>query len=82
MAREFELSTPVDGTLDQAWAVITDFEAYPQWNRLVPFASGETVPGARVLLRVRGLLLDGTDDAAPRSSHRPDFSDANFIRSV
>ncbi len=54
MAREFEVSTPVDGTIDEAWAVITDFEAYPQWNRLVPFASGETMPGARVLLRVRG----------------------------
>ncbi len=54
MAREFELATPIDGTLDQAWAALTDFDAYPQWSRLVPFASGEAVPGARVLLRVRG----------------------------
>ena len=37
MAREFELSTPIDGTADQAWAVLTDFDAYPQWSRLVPF---------------------------------------------
>ncbi len=54
MAREFELDTPIDGTPDQAWAVLTDFDAYPRWNHLVPFASGATVPGARVLLRVRG----------------------------
>ncbi len=54
MAREFELSTPIDGTADQAWAVLTDFDAYPQWSRLVPFASGATVPGARVLLHIRG----------------------------
>lgn len=54
MAREFELSTPIDGTADEAWAVLTDFDAYPQWNRLVPFASGATVPGARVRGRIRG----------------------------
>ena len=54
MTRQFELSTPIDGTPDQAWAVLTDFDAYPQWSRLVPFASGATVPGERVLLHVRG----------------------------
>ena len=52
--REFELSTPIDGTVDQAWAVLTDFAAYPQWNRLVPLASGAMVPGERFLMRVRG----------------------------
>ncbi len=54
MAREFELSTRIDGTPDEAWAVLTDLDAYSQWSRLVPFASGATVPGARILLRIRG----------------------------
>ncbi len=54
MAREFELSTPIDGTPDQAWAVLTDFDAYSEWNHLVPFAQGATVPGAPVLMHVRG----------------------------
>jgi hypothetical protein len=54
MGRRFELTTPVDGTADQAWAVLTDFDAYPRWNGLVLFADGTIEPGARVLLRVRG----------------------------
>ena len=54
MPREFEFSTPIDGTPDLAWAVLTDFDAYPQWSHLIPFASGATVPGTRVLFRIRG----------------------------
>ena len=54
MSREFEFATPVDGARDAAWAVLTDFDAYPQWSHLIPFASGATVPGTRVLFRIRG----------------------------
>ena len=54
MPREFEFSTPIDGTPDVTWAVLTDFDAYSQWNHLVPFADGVTVPGTRVLFRIRG----------------------------
>ncbi|MFQ5746553.1 MAG: methyltransferase [Gemmatimonadota bacterium] len=54
MAREFELTTPIDGPPDRAWTVLMDFDSYPQWNHLVPFASGPREPGARVLLHVRG----------------------------
>ena len=54
MAREFELSTPIDGTPDQAWAVLTDFQNYSEWSHLVPFAEGAIAPGAPVLMRVRG----------------------------
>ncbi len=34
--------------------MLTDFDTYSQWSHLVPFASGATVPGTRVLFRIRG----------------------------
>ncbi len=54
MPREFEISTPIDGSADEAWAVLTRFEDYSKWSRLLPFASGTVVPGTRLDLRIRG----------------------------
>ncbi len=54
MPREFEISTPIDGSADEAWAVLTHFEDYSKWSRLLPFANGVAVPGARLDLRIRG----------------------------
>lgn len=54
MTRRFQLSTPIDGTPEEAWAVLAAFDAYPRWNHLVPFARGTTTAGERVLLHVRG----------------------------
>jgi hypothetical protein len=54
MPREFEISTPIDGSADEAWAALTRFEDYSKWSRLLPFASGTVVPGTRLDLRIRG----------------------------
>jgi hypothetical protein len=54
MARNFELLTPIDGTAEEAWGVLTDFASYSQWNRLVPFGQGSATPGSRLDLRMRG----------------------------
>ncbi len=45
MPREFEISTTIDGSPDEAWAVLTDLEDYSKWSRLLPFAKGAVVPG-------------------------------------
>jgi len=54
MTRTFEIMTPIDGTPEEAWAVLVDFTSYPQWNRLVPFGQGAPSPGSRLELRLRG----------------------------
>ncbi|MBM4257935.1 MAG: hypothetical protein FJ147_18845 [Deltaproteobacteria bacterium] len=54
MARTFELATPIDGTVEEAWRVLTDFAAYVQWNRLVPFGHGSATPGTHLEFRLRG----------------------------
>ncbi len=54
MPREFEISTPIDGSADEAWAVLTRFADYSKWSRLLPFASGTLIPGTRLDLRIRG----------------------------
>jgi len=53
MPREFEISTPIDGSADAAWAVLTRFADYSKWSRLLPLASGTLVPGTRLDLRIR-----------------------------
>lgn len=54
MTRDFELVTPIDGTVEEAWAVLIDFASYSQWNRLVPAGQGLATPGSRLELRLRG----------------------------
>jgi hypothetical protein len=54
MTRTFEIVTPIDGTAEEAWAVLIDFASYTQWNRLVPFGQGAPQPGSQLELRLRG----------------------------
>lgn len=54
MARTFELVTPIDGTVEETWSVLTDFAAYAQWNHVVPFGHGAATPGTHVEFRLRG----------------------------
>jgi hypothetical protein len=52
--REFEISSPVEGGLQQAWETLTDFSTYGEWNHLIPFAEGSLSPGSRLELRLSG----------------------------
>lgn len=54
MTRTFEIMTPIDGTAEEAWAVLIDFASYRQWNHLIPCGQGATSPGSRLELRLRG----------------------------
>jgi hypothetical protein len=52
-----EASVEIDAPIDVVWAVLTDFDAYREWNRFTPsvLCSGE--PGTPVVMDVR---LPGT----------------------
>ena len=43
----------VDAEPAQAWAVLTDFQAYPHWNPFVRRVDGALEEGARLVVRVR-----------------------------
>lgn len=36
----------------RVWAVLTDFDAYPEWNSFIPEASGTLEKGARLTVRI------------------------------
>ncbi len=38
--------------IERVWVVVTNFTAYPQWNRLMNWLGGELVPGAPVKVRL------------------------------
>ncbi len=51
LRRELVTSLEVEADRERAWEVLTDLEAYPEWNPMIRRASGELRPGS--VLRVR-----------------------------
>jgi len=51
--KTIERAVEISATAEQAWAVLTDFAAYPGWNPFVQEVSGELVPGGRLTVRLR-----------------------------
>jgi hypothetical protein len=42
----------IDAPLDRVWAILADFERYPEWNPFVTAASGPLVAGGRLKVRI------------------------------
>jgi hypothetical protein len=51
----YELRTEItiDGTPDQVWTVLTDLEAYDEWNPFIVSSSGTVQPGATLTNTMR-----------------------------
>lgn len=43
----------INAPSERVWAVLTDFEAYPQWNPLFPQMQGEPVVGGSLRFRIQ-----------------------------
>jgi hypothetical protein len=66
-ARVVTLTSTVEGTKQEAWATLTGFAAYDEWNPVVTEASGEAREGASLDLEV---VLPG---------HGPETLDATVL---
>lgn len=59
--RSWSLSTPLDAPAERAWALLTELDAWPEWNRLIPVAHGTVALGQVLefgIRRVDGSLRD------------------------
>ncbi len=56
--RAFELSTKIDAAPAHVWQALVAIDAWPSWNRLVPYGEGVVRPGERLLFRIR--RVDGS----------------------
>ena len=55
--KELHTEIVIAASPERVWRELTDFAAYPQWNPLVPEASGEIVEGGRLRVKL-SLSLD------------------------
>jgi hypothetical protein len=50
--RELRREVEIDASPERAWAVVTDFAAYPEWNPFIRSISGELQKGAKLEVRI------------------------------
>ena len=48
MAKELRTEIEIDAPADRVWRLLTEFDAYPDWNPFLRRASGEVKEGARL----------------------------------
>ncbi len=55
MAAHFHTELRIEASPQQVWEVLTDLEAYPQWNPMAKQAQGRLEVGAKLLLHLAAL---------------------------
>jgi len=53
MAKQFRAHIDIHATPQQIWQILTDFDAYPQWNPFMTRAAGTPHPGQRLRIRLQ-----------------------------
>lgn len=53
MSKQLRTQIDIDATPERVWQVLTDFDAYPQWNPFMTRASGTPVQGQRLTIRMQ-----------------------------
>jgi hypothetical protein len=53
MARQLRAEIEIKAAPERVWDVLTDFDAYPQWNPFMVEAEGRAVTGQRLRVRMR-----------------------------
>lgn len=57
MKKEIVTEIVIEATPAQVWAVLTDFEAYPQWNPFVKSLTGDVAVGRRIKVLLPGMTF-------------------------
>jgi hypothetical protein len=52
VSRELQASVEIDARAERVWAVLTDFDAYPEWNPFIRSIAGPMEQGARLVVRI------------------------------
>jgi hypothetical protein len=53
MGKQLRAEVEVEASPERVWEVLTDFDAYRQWNPFIVQGAGPAVPGRRLELRMR-----------------------------
>jgi hypothetical protein len=53
MTKQLRTQIDIDATPERVWQVLTDFDAYPEWNPFMTRASGAPVQGERLTIRMQ-----------------------------
>jgi hypothetical protein len=53
MGRQLRADTEIQASPERVWEVLTDFQAYREWNPFMIQAAGQAAPGQRLRVRMR-----------------------------
>ena len=53
MAKELEATIEIDAGAERVWAVLTDFDSYPDWNPFITHLSGRAGVGEKLHVRMQ-----------------------------
>jgi len=74
--KELRTQIEIEATPERVWEILTDFDAYPEWNPFIQAIEGEAAPGSRLEVRIeppggRAMRFKPTVlEAAPRQELR------------
>ena len=74
--KELRTQIEIEATPERVWEILTDFDAYPEWNPFIQAIEGEAAPGSKLEVRIeppggRAMRFKPTVlEAAPRQELR------------
>ena len=51
-AKEIKTEVLINATPEKVWAILTDFENYPNWNPFIKFIKGEVKIGNKIIVKI------------------------------
>jgi len=50
--KELRTQIEIEATPERVWEILTDFDAYPEWNPFIQAIEGEAAPGSKLEVRI------------------------------